>query len=127
MATAFGSGAMSNSMDDIVASAEAILIIGSNTTQQHPVFGAQLRQAVCPVGDHQGDPPGRPLVSQHHPLELLAPGLVEVVDPLVRQLGVELGHRGVAEGLEAPHLLLLAPSIEQHRVTWLDGTQPDLG
>ena len=37
---------MSNSMDDIVEHAQAMLIIGSNTTEQHPVFGAKIRQAV---------------------------------------------------------------------------------
>ena len=45
LAMAMGSGAMSNSMEDIARDAEAILIIGSNTTEQHPVFGANLRQA----------------------------------------------------------------------------------
>ena len=47
---AFGSGAMSNSMDDIVEHARAVLVIGSNTTEQHPVFGAMLRQAVLRRG-----------------------------------------------------------------------------
>ena len=37
---------MSNSMDDVAGQAQAFLIIGSNTTEQHPVFGAMLRQAV---------------------------------------------------------------------------------
>ena len=37
---------MTNSMDDIAQHAQAILIIGSNTTEQHPVFGAMIRQAV---------------------------------------------------------------------------------
>jgi formate dehydrogenase major subunit/formate dehydrogenase alpha subunit len=37
---------MTNSMDDIAAHANALFIIGSNTTEQHPVFGAMLRQAV---------------------------------------------------------------------------------
>jgi formate dehydrogenase major subunit/formate dehydrogenase alpha subunit len=46
LAAAFGSGAMSNSMDDIAEHAAAMLIIGSNTTEQHPVFGTQIRQAV---------------------------------------------------------------------------------
>jgi len=46
LATTFGSGAMSNSMDDIVHHAQVIFIIGSNTTEQHPVFGTQIRQAV---------------------------------------------------------------------------------
>ena len=45
LAMAMGSGAMTNSMDDIARFAEAILITGSNTTEQHPVFGAMLRQA----------------------------------------------------------------------------------
>lgn len=33
-------------MDDIAEQAEAIFIIGSNTTEQHPVFGTKLRQSV---------------------------------------------------------------------------------
>jgi formate dehydrogenase major subunit/formate dehydrogenase alpha subunit len=46
LATSFGSGAMSNSMDDVAEHAAAMLIIGSNTTEQHPVFGTMIRQAV---------------------------------------------------------------------------------
>jgi formate dehydrogenase major subunit/formate dehydrogenase alpha subunit len=45
LAASFGSGAMSNSMDDVVEQAQAMFIIGSNTTEQHPVFGAKIRQA----------------------------------------------------------------------------------
>ena len=45
LAMAMGSGAMSNSMDDISERAQAVFIIGSNTTEQHPVFGAMLRQS----------------------------------------------------------------------------------
>jgi formate dehydrogenase major subunit/formate dehydrogenase alpha subunit len=41
---------MSNSMDDVAEKAAAILVIGSNTTEQHPVFGARLRQAVLQRG-----------------------------------------------------------------------------
>lgn len=33
-------------MSDIANQAESIFIIGSNTTEQHPVFGAMIRQAV---------------------------------------------------------------------------------
>jgi formate dehydrogenase major subunit/formate dehydrogenase alpha subunit len=33
-------------MDDVAGFAQAMLIIGSNTTEQHPVFGAKIRQAV---------------------------------------------------------------------------------
>jgi formate dehydrogenase alpha subunit len=46
LAACFGSGAMSNTMADVACEAESILIIGSNTTEQHPVFGTMLRQAV---------------------------------------------------------------------------------
>ncbi len=37
---------MSNSMDDVAANAQALFIIGSNTSEQHPVFGTMLRRAV---------------------------------------------------------------------------------
>lgn len=37
---------MSNSFDDVAQYAQAMLIIGSNTTEQHPVFGSMIRQAV---------------------------------------------------------------------------------
>jgi predicted molibdopterin-dependent oxidoreductase YjgC len=50
LATCFGSGAMSNSMDDVARGAEAFFIIGSNTTEQHPVFGTMLRRAVSQRG-----------------------------------------------------------------------------
>lgn len=50
LATSFGSGAMSNSMDDVAKYAELLFIIGSNTTEQHPVFGSMLRQAVIQRG-----------------------------------------------------------------------------
>lgn len=41
---------MTNSMDDIIDHANAMLIIGSNTTEQHPVFGTMIRQAVINRG-----------------------------------------------------------------------------
>jgi len=50
LATTFGSGAMTNSMDDVAEQAKVLFIIGSNTTEQHPVFGAKLRQAVLNRG-----------------------------------------------------------------------------
>ena len=50
LATSFGSGAMSNSMDDISQGAAAFFVIGSNTTEQHPVFGTMLRRAVSRRG-----------------------------------------------------------------------------
>jgi formate dehydrogenase alpha subunit len=50
LAMAFGSGAMSNSMGDIAAEARAVFIIGSNITEQHPVFGTMIRRAVLKRG-----------------------------------------------------------------------------
>jgi formate dehydrogenase alpha subunit len=50
LALAYGSGAMSNSMDDVAAEARALFLIGSNVTEQHPVFGTMLRQAVLRRG-----------------------------------------------------------------------------
>jgi formate dehydrogenase alpha subunit len=50
LSMSFGSGAMSNSMRDVAEHAQALLIIGSNTTEQHPVFAIQLRQAVLRRG-----------------------------------------------------------------------------
>jgi formate dehydrogenase alpha subunit len=47
---ALGSGAMSNTLRDVAEQARAIFLIGSNTTEQHPVFGAMLRQAVLRRG-----------------------------------------------------------------------------
>ena len=46
LAASFGSGAMSNSMDDVAKEAKAFFIIGSNITEQHPVFGTMIRRAV---------------------------------------------------------------------------------
>lgn len=50
LAASFGSGAMTNTMADVAQNAKAMLIIGSNTTEQHPVFGAMIRQAVLQRG-----------------------------------------------------------------------------
>jgi predicted molibdopterin-dependent oxidoreductase YjgC len=46
LVTAFGSGAMTNSFDDIADDAQIYFVIGSNTTENHPVLGMRLRQAV---------------------------------------------------------------------------------
>ena len=42
---AFGSGAMTNSIEDITE-AKAILAIGTNTTEQHPVISLAIKKAV---------------------------------------------------------------------------------
>lgn len=41
-----GSGAMTNPIKDITRDVDAILLVGSNPTDAHPVIGAQIRQAV---------------------------------------------------------------------------------
>jgi formate dehydrogenase major subunit len=45
LAATLGSGAMTNSLDEVLK-AKVIFVIGSNTTVNHPVFGAMLKQAV---------------------------------------------------------------------------------
>jgi predicted molibdopterin-dependent oxidoreductase YjgC len=42
---AVGLYAQSNSLADVANGASSILVIGSNTTEQHPIFGVKLRQA----------------------------------------------------------------------------------
>lgn len=44
LATAFGSGAMTNTIGEI-ENANAIFVIGSNTTANHPVIGYRIKQA----------------------------------------------------------------------------------
>jgi formate dehydrogenase alpha subunit len=46
LVTAFGSGAMTNSFDDLAQKSQIYFVIGSNTTEQHPVLGMRIRQAV---------------------------------------------------------------------------------
>ncbi len=45
LATSFGSGAMTNSIDEVKLS-DCILVSGSNTTETHPIIGTKIRQAV---------------------------------------------------------------------------------
>lgn len=49
LAAAFGSGAMTNSIADI-AQADVILVIGSNTTEAHPIIALQIKKAVREKG-----------------------------------------------------------------------------
>ncbi|NOQ38755.1 MAG: molybdopterin-dependent oxidoreductase, partial [Anaerolineales bacterium] len=37
---------MTNSIDDIADDAQAFFVIGTNTTENHPVIGMRIRQAV---------------------------------------------------------------------------------
>jgi formate dehydrogenase alpha subunit len=45
LATTFGSGAMTNSIEEIEYT-DAIFAIGTNTTENHPVIGAKIKRAV---------------------------------------------------------------------------------
>ena len=45
LGASFGSGAMTNSIDEIV-DAEVIFVIGSNTNEQHPLIGARILEAI---------------------------------------------------------------------------------
>ena len=49
LARAFGSGAMTNSLEDF-EKADAIFVIGSNTTECHPVIGAAIKRAAVQRG-----------------------------------------------------------------------------
>jgi formate dehydrogenase alpha subunit len=46
LATKFGSGAMTNSVAEI-ADNDALLVIGSNTTENHPIIGLRMKEAVA--------------------------------------------------------------------------------
>lgn len=45
LATAFGSGAMTNSIDELEGS-DVIFVIGSNPTENHPVIGSKIKRAI---------------------------------------------------------------------------------
>jgi formate dehydrogenase alpha subunit len=45
LALSFGSGAMTNTIGDL-GDADAILVTGSNTTENHPIIGLEIRKAV---------------------------------------------------------------------------------
>jgi len=49
LATTMGSGAMTNSMEEVFK-ADVLFVIGSNTTTNHPVLGGMIRQAVKKFG-----------------------------------------------------------------------------
>jgi len=49
LARAFGSGAMTNSIDEL-KNAGCIFVIGSNTTEAHPVIGLYIKEAVAKNG-----------------------------------------------------------------------------
>jgi len=46
LAKTLGSGAMTNPIEDITSDVDAIMLIGSNPEEAHPVIGMQIRQAV---------------------------------------------------------------------------------
>ncbi len=46
LANTLGSGAMTNTIEDITTDVDVIMLVGSNPTEAHPVIGSQIRQAV---------------------------------------------------------------------------------
>jgi predicted molibdopterin-dependent oxidoreductase YjgC len=50
MHAALGMSAQTNSLADAAAHARSIFVIGSDTTEQHPIFGVSLRKAVLKRG-----------------------------------------------------------------------------
>jgi formate dehydrogenase alpha subunit len=74
LAKAFGSGAMTNSIEDFDSS-DAIFVIGSNTTECHPVIGAAIKRAV---------------LSRNVPLIVADPRTIE----LTEFAAVHLRHKG---------------------------------
>lgn len=75
LATAFGSGAMTNSIDEL-EDAEVIFVIGSNTTQQHPLIGMRIINAVKNKGAKLivADPRKIPLAENAAIYAPIAPG-----------------------------------------------------
>jgi formate dehydrogenase major subunit/formate dehydrogenase alpha subunit len=63
---------MTNPFDDIVTNAQSMLIIGSNTTEQHPVFGAMIRQAV---------------LQRKVKLVVADPRRIDITSPTIRSMG----------------------------------------
>jgi formate dehydrogenase alpha subunit len=75
LAAAFGSGAMTNSIDEL-ENADVIFVIGSNTTQQHPLIGMRIINAVKNNGAKLivADPRKIPLAENATVYAPIAPG-----------------------------------------------------
>jgi formate dehydrogenase alpha subunit len=75
LAAAFGSGAMTNSIDEL-ENAEVIFVIGSNTTQQHPLVAMRIINAVKNKGAKLivADPRKIPLAENAAIYAPIAPG-----------------------------------------------------
>lgn len=74
LALAFGSGAMTNSIGEL-SGADVILVIGSNTTEAHPVIGLEIKKAVKNGAKLiVADPRRIPLVDKAHLFLQLLPG-----------------------------------------------------
>jgi formate dehydrogenase alpha subunit len=97
LAKAFGSGAMTNSIDDF-EKAGLIFIIGSNTTECHPVIGAAIKRAV---------------VRDKIPLIVADPRVID----LVEFAELHLAHRGGTDValLNAMAHVILAEGIEDKK------------
>jgi len=51
---------------------------------------ADLRQAMVPIGDHEGEPAGRLLIASDDPLEFVPLTVLEVAHPLSHELGTQM-------------------------------------
>jgi formate dehydrogenase alpha subunit len=94
LATSFGSGAMTNSIEDLNESS-AFLIIGSNTTENHPIIGDVVKRAVAQKGAKLIviDPRRIPLVDKANVFLQIPPGFnIPVINALMNVI--------LAEGLE---------------------------
>ena len=64
LATAFGSGAMTNSIDEI-KDVETLFIIGSNPTEAHPIIGLEMKKALRKGAKMVVCDPRKTWVAQH--------------------------------------------------------------
>jgi formate dehydrogenase alpha subunit len=112
LATTLGSGAMTNSIADLSA-ADLLLVVGSNTTEAHPVISLQIKSAVRRAGARLIliDPRGIDLASFAHRHLRLRPGTdVAVLNAMAHVILAEgLENRAfVAERTEGRELLAAA-------------------
>lgn len=130
LATAFGSGAMTNAIEELV-DADVIFVIGSNTTEQHPLVAMKIIEAVKKGAKLiVADPRKIPLTHYGHIYAPLAPGsnlafingLLHVVikEGLVNQTFIDER----TEGYEA--FVDSVASYTPEAVSKISGVHPDM-
>ena len=128
---AVGLPAMPNSFEDIAAQAKALLVIGSNLSEQHPVFGAHIRQAVLrrnvklvvasPDFINIAEYAALPLYHRPHTETALLNGLMHIIlaNGWADQTVIDKHPHGLAE------LKALIESYTPARVAEITGLQPE--